>query len=86
VLILVFHYHIAHDPTKDPFDKSDISGEAPSRNPRPNPIDVVYLGFVSRISARLSSDPNLLKGKACRRLEAVFIEVSKLSPSTSYLR
>jgi hypothetical protein len=83
VLILVLHYHLAHDPTKDPFREESVSG---SCNPRPNPVDVVYLDFSSRALARLRPRQSLLKTKAYPRLEAVFVKVRHFILLDSFTR
>jgi len=83
VLILVFHYHLAHDPTQDPFRKEDVPGFS---NPRPNPIDVVYLRLSSKVQARVRLRLNLPKAKAYPRLEAAFMKVRLSFLPTSSLR
>jgi hypothetical protein len=83
VLILIFHYYLAHDPTKDPFRKESVSG---SCNPRPNPVDVVYLNFSSRALARLRPRQSLSKTKAHPHLEAVFVKVRLLVLLDLYTR
>jgi hypothetical protein len=94
VLILVCHYHIAHDPTKDPFEKKIVSGAttshnsrlSPQPNPRPNQIDVAYLSLLSKILAELRPRLNRPGTKEYPRVEAVFIKVGRVSHPTSYLR
>lgn len=82
MLILVFHYHLAHDPTKDPFRKDDDIGTTASRNPRPNPIDVLYLRLSSKVAAWLRFSPKLPKAKTYPRLEEVFTKVGRVSAFT----
>ncbi|KAH8623057.1 hypothetical protein IG631_22213 [Alternaria alternata] len=83
VLILVFDYHLAHDPTKNPFRKEGVPGP---HNPRPNPVDVVYLGLSSRILERLRPRWIQPKSKTYPRLEAFFIKARPSFLLTSYLR